>query len=114
MITYYINKTTMVKDESTNEEIKVEFTPTSEKNKTKDPWKQTEQLTLTESEYHRLASLLLFQIILPRDGYSEAQATLKKLPMQLKMKQQFAEVLNQEFTSRLKQCEHIYGERPLK
>ena len=34
--------------------------------------------------------------------------------MQLKMKQEFAEVLNQEFTLRLKQCEHIYGEKPLK
>ena len=62
----------MIKDESTNEEIKVEFTPASEQGKSKEQWKKVEQMVLTESEYHRLVSYLLFQIILPREGYSAA------------------------------------------
>lgn len=73
MITKYINSTTLLKDEESGEDIKLEFTPAKLKGQPRDPWKEpSEQLIITERDYYQLVQLLVFYIVFPRDGFTAA------------------------------------------
>jgi hypothetical protein len=113
LITRYINATTTLKDEESNESITLEFTPQKLKDKPRNPWAaESEKLEIKENEYYHLVSLLLFYVILPRDGYSAAKRMLvSELPMPLEIKEEMLRLLNEAYLTKVRECSLIYGEK---